>query len=386
MESVQSWIESWLPYAGVEFLGNPTAAWIAALLAATVTFVVLRVVKAIVLARLKRVAEKTSTQWDDIAIGVLEKTRSWFYLAIAVWVGSRVLELPEKVSGGLTILAIVAVILQGTAWANHTVTLWLERTRRERGESDPGAVTTLTGLSYVLRLVIWSAGLLLLLENVGVEVGPLIAGLGIGGIAVALALQNVLGDLFASLSIALDKPFVIGDFIIVGDFLGVVEKVGLKTTRIRSLSGEQLVFANSDLLSSRIRNYKRMEERRVPFVVGVTYQTPAGELEAIPGMVREIIQGLDDTRFDRAHFKGFGDSAYLFEFVYYVLSADYNQFMDVQQAINLGIVRKFEERGIEIAYPTRTLHMATPVRTEIRSRPGSDPSSDSDPEGDGDGN
>jgi small-conductance mechanosensitive channel len=196
-------------------------------------------------------------------------------------------------------------------------------------------------------------------------VTALMAGLGVGGIAVALAIQSVLGDLFASLSIALDKPFVIGDFVIVGDFMGTVERVGLKTTRIRSLSGEQLVFSNSDLLSSRIRNYKRMEERRVPFVVGVTYQTPAAELEAIPGVVRDIIESTDSTRFDRAHFKGFGDSAYLFEFVYYVLSADYAVFMDIQQAINLGIVRQFAERGIEIAYPTRTLHMATPVATEV---------------------
>ena len=155
--------------------------------------------------------------------------------------------------------------------------------------------------------------------------------------------------------------FVIGDFVIVGDFLGTIERVGLKTTRIRSLSGEQIVISNSDLLSSRVRNYKRMQERRVPFGVGVTYQTPVAKLEAIPNMAREIIEAQEDTRFDRAHFKGFGDSAYLFEFVYYILSADYNRFMDVQQAINLEICRRFEADGIDFAYPTRTVHFGNPL-------------------------
>lgn len=363
MEQLQSWIEGWLPRASAPLLGNSVAAWMAAIAAAAATFLILRVLKAVVLARLRKVAERTATPWDDIIVGLLEKTRSWFYLAVAAWVGSRFLDLSPGLTHALGVLAAVAVILQGASWANQAVTLWLTEQRAVRVETDPGSLTTLNGLSYILRLVIWSAGLLLLLDNVGIDITALVTGLGVGGIAVALAVQSILGDLFASLSIALDKPIVIGDFVVVGDFAGTVERVGLKTTRIRSLSGEQLVFSNSDLLSSRIRNYKRMQERRVPFIVGVTYQTPAAELEAIPGMVKEIIEGLENTRFDRAHFKEFGDSAYLFEFVYYVLSADFVVYRDVQQAINLGICRRFEERGIEIAYPTHTLHVATPIRT-----------------------
>ena len=377
MERLQSWIEGWLPGAGTTLLGNSAATWLAAVLVAAVTFTVLRVAKAAVLARLKVVAERTATPWDDIVVVLLEKTRSWFYLAVGLWAGSRVLTLSASLDHSLNVLVVVVLILQGVGWANRAVTLWLVEQRTTRVETDPGSITTLTGLSYVLRLVIWSAGLLLLLDNIGVDVTALVAGLGVGGIAVALAVQNVLGDLFASLSIALDKPVVIGDFVVVGDFAGTVEKVGLKTTRIRSLSGEQLVFSNSDLLGSRIRNYKRMQERRVPFTVGVTYQTPVSELEAIPGMVKEIVEGLDNTRFDRAHFKSFGDSAYLFEFVYYVLSADYVQYMDVQQAINLEICRRFEEHGIEIAYPTRTLFVAGPVRTVTQIRPGEDAHDDS---------
>ncbi len=183
------------------------------------------------------------------------------------------------------------------------------------------------------------------------------AGLGIGGIAVALAVQNILGDLFASLSIVLDKPFVIGDFIIVNEFLGTVEHIGLKTTRIRSLSGEQVIFSNADLLRSRIRNFKRMFERRVTFSIGVTYQTPSDKLERISALLKEIVVKQPKARFDRAHFKEFGDSALIYEVVYYVQNPDFNVYMDIQQAINIEIVRRFEEESIEFAYPTRTIHV-----------------------------
>jgi small-conductance mechanosensitive channel len=209
----------------------------------------------------------------------------------------------------------------------------------------------------VARLAVWSLVLLLALDNLGFNITALLAGMGIGGIAVALAAQNILGDLFASLSIVLDKPFVVGDFIVVGEQLGTVEYIGLKTTRIRSLGGEQIVFSNTDLLGSRIRNYKRMQERRVVFGFGVVYQTPHEKLQTIPGMVREIIGKLDRARFDRAHFKEYGDSSLNFEVVYYVLSADYNVYMDIQQAINLELFRRFQEDGIDFAYPTRTLYV-----------------------------
>jgi small-conductance mechanosensitive channel len=185
-----------------------------------------------------------------------------------------------------------------------------------------------------------------------------VASLGIGGIAVALAVQNILGDLFASLSITLDKPFSIGDFIVVGDFQGDVEDIGLKSTRVRSLSGEELVFANTDLLNSRIRNYKKLQERRIVFTVGVVYNTPSGKLEKIPGMLEEIIKPIPDTRFDRAHFKTLGDYSLDFEVVYYVLVPEYATYLDIQQRINLTIYKQFEDEGIEFAYPTQTVVVA----------------------------
>jgi small-conductance mechanosensitive channel len=195
------------------------------------------------------------------------------------------------------------------------------------------------------------------LDNLGVNVTALVTGLGVGGIAVALAVQNVLGDLFASLSIVLDKPFVLGDFVVVDDLLGSVEHIGLKTTRLRSLWGEQVVFSNSDLLKSRLRNFGRMAERRVSLDIGVTYQTPRAVLQAIPAIIREAIEEQVATRFDRSHFKGFGDSALTFESVYYVLSPDYNRYMDIQQAINLRIYERFESQGIGFAYPTQTVFL-----------------------------
>jgi small-conductance mechanosensitive channel len=212
-------------------------------------------------------------------------------------------------------------------------------------------------VSFVTRLGLWAVVALTALGTLGIEVTPFIASLGIGGVAVALALQNVLGDLLASLSIVLDKPFVVGDFIQVGDLSGSVEYVGLKTTRVRSLSGEQLVFSNSDLLGSRIRNYGRMSERRVAFSLGVTYDTPAPVLRRIPGLVQEAVQSRENARFDRSHLKGFGASSVDFETVYYMEVPDYATYMDTQQAINLEIFERFGAEGIEFAFPTRTIHV-----------------------------
>ena len=197
----------------------------------------------------------------------------------------------------------------------------------------------------------------MLLDNLGVNITALVAGLGVGGIAVALAVQTILGDLFASLSIVVDKPFVVGDFLIVRDLLGSVEHVGLKTKRLRSLSGEQLVFSNSDLLNSRIRNYGRMYERRVAFDIGVTYQAPREKLVKIPEIIREAVEKQQKTRFDRSHFKAYGDFSLLFESVYFVLESDYNKYMDVQQAINLYIHECFETEAIEFAYLTQTVFL-----------------------------
>jgi small-conductance mechanosensitive channel len=338
----------------IEYAGNDLFSWVMAAAAATVLFLLFSLLFRLLKSNLRRFSEKTENVADDLVVSTLESTRRFSLLIIALWGGSRFLDLGDA-ERLVNLALLIVVTLQVAIWANRAVSeyiAWFSATRRE---SDPGTVSAVQGMSFVARLFIWAVALLLVIDNLGYDVTALVAGLGIGGVAIALAVQNILGDLFASLSIVMDKPFVVGDFIIVGDLLGEVEKIGIKTTRVRSLSGEQLIFSNSDLLNSRIRNFKRMYERRVPFTFGVIYQTTPEQLEAIPPMVREIIEGIDNTRFDRAHFKGFGESAYDFEVVYYVLSPDYTVYMDIQQAINLAICRGFLERGIEFAYPTRTL-------------------------------
>lgn len=254
---------------------------------------------------------------------------------------------------------------QGAFWGSAAISFGILRYRQQKMEEDAHSVTTFTALGFILRIILWSFILLLALDNLGVKITTLVAGLGIGGIAVALAMQNLLGDLFASLSIVLDKPFVIGDFIIVDNYLGSVEYIGLKTTRVRSLSGEQLIFANSDLLKSRIRNFKRMFERRVVFSIGVIYQTPHQKLILIPKIIQEIIEGQEATRFDRAHFKEYGNFSLNYEVVYWVLNSDYNSYMDIQQAVNLEIFRRFEQEGIEFAYPTQVVYVSQEGAAEL---------------------
>ena len=261
-------------------------------------------------------------------------------------------------------MATIAALLQLGLWANSGFRCWIELYRERAMKANIGAATSIGAMAFIGQVVLWSVVLLLGLDNLGVDVTALIAGLGVGGIAVALAVQNILGDLFASLSIVIDKPFVVGDFIIVDTFAGTVEYVGLKTTRIRSLGGEQIVFANSDLLQARVRNYKRMWERRILFNFGVLYQTTPDQLEKIPVLVKTIIEQQPLARFDRAHFAKFGDSSLDYEVVYWMQDPDYTKYMDTQQAINLALVREFEAHGIGFAYPTRTLFVEGPIQVE----------------------
>jgi small-conductance mechanosensitive channel len=347
-----------MEFLQTKFLGNDILAWGIAVGIVLVVLTVTRVLKAVLVRRFASRAAKTTTELDDFLVEMVRKIRLFVLFALALYSGSLALELPERFTAWIRALTFIFFLVQLGIWGNALISFFLERYRQRHLEQDPDRVTSLRAVSFVARLTLYSIVILLALDNLpGVEITTLIAGLGIGGIAIALAVQNVLGDLFASLSIALDKPFVIGDFIIVGEFLGTVEYIGLKTTRIRSLSGEQLVFSNNDLLKSRIRNYKRMKERRILFSFGVVYQTPSEKLEKIPGFVREIVEAQEKARFDRAHFKEYGDFSLNFEVVYYVLVPDYPVYMDTQQAINLALYRKFEEEEIEFAYPTQTLYL-----------------------------
>ncbi|OGD21744.1 MAG: mechanosensitive ion channel protein MscS [Candidatus Aminicenantes bacterium RBG_13_64_14] len=339
------------------FYHNTLGKWLIALIVAAAVWLVLMILRRVVYRKVLAASRKTASPLDSTVALLIRKIKTWFSLAVAVYAGSLVLTLPRHLTVALGKLALLALLLQGAVWGSEIITFWVTQSRKKRGEGEAADAAVLGLLNFAVRAVLWTGVLLLALDNLGVHVTTLITGIGIGGVAIALAIQNILGDLFASLSIILDKPFMIGDFIIVDDFLGTVEHIGLKTTRLRSLSGEQLVFANSDLLKSRIRNYKRMAERRIVFSIGVVYQTAPEKLAGITGFIRDIIEGQPQARFDRAHFKGFGSSSLDFEIVYWVTSPDYNLYMDIQQAINLALFRRLQSEGIEFAYPTQTLFL-----------------------------
>jgi small-conductance mechanosensitive channel len=339
------------------FYGNSLVRWGIALLVLVALRVLLAIARRLVLGRLKAFAARTSTMVDDLVVDLLQRTGYLFLTFIWLRLLPLVLTLPETVTDKLVTVGFLALLGQVLIWGSGLISYLVDRHKERALERDPADATAISALGLVGKLIFYSLILLLALDNLGVNITTLVAGLGISGIAVALAAQNILGDLFASLSIVFDKPFVLGDFVIIGDYMGTVEKIGLKTTRVRSLSGEQIIFSNTDLLNSRIRNYKRMFERRIAFSFGVVYQTPHEKLARIPAMVQEIIEKQENTRFDRAHFRQFGDSSLDFEAVYYVLVPDYNVYMDLQQTINLTLFKRFEEEAIEFAYPTRTLHV-----------------------------
>jgi small-conductance mechanosensitive channel len=339
------------------FYGNDWSAWLIAAGVGIAVLAGLTTIRWVAGTRLAALARRTDNDYDDVVASVVERTRPFFLLAAAIYAASNMLVLPSPARRIIDAIAVVALVVQGALWGNAAITQIVKRQVRRRAAEDAAGATTVSALGFLGRVALWSVLLLLGLDNLGVDITALVAGLGISGIAVALALQNVLGDLFASLAIVLDKPFVLGDFIIVDELMGTVEYVGLKTTRVRSLSGEQIVFANADLLDSRIRNFKRMYERRVVFGLGVTYDTPRETMVRIPTMIREIVEAQEGVRFDRAHFKAYGAFSLDIEVVYYVLSPDFGVYMDAQQAINLEIMRSFEAEEIEFAFPTQTLHL-----------------------------
>jgi small-conductance mechanosensitive channel len=338
--------------------GNSLTTWLLAVGVVSLVVSIVLFARGIVRRNYARMAQTEQVEFAEVPLQVVSRTSTLFVILVGLFAGLQIFEMPERVDNIAKTIVVVAVFWQIGIWISTAAIAWIELKRRRSLTTDRAAVGSLTIISVVVRTVIWAVVLLLTLDNLGVNITTLVAGLGIGGIAVALAVQNVLGDLLASLSITLDKPFVVGDFLIVDDFMGSVEYIGIKSTRLRSLSGEQIVMANADLLGSRVRNYGRMHERRVVFNIGITYETPREQVEAIPQLIRDIVTSQEKVRFDRCHFAKFGAASLDYEAVYYVLSADFNQYMDIQQRINLEILKTFEERKIEFAYPTQKLWLA----------------------------
>lgn len=341
---------------GWSIAGNSVRSWLIALATVLVVTWGAYFVKKLMIRLLKPRAEQTRNHWDDHLVNLIQSTKSILFFAIGVSLGANAVRLSHPVHQTLHDFLILTIFYQVGLWANRAITLalnfWIHRIEGEVGEASAFFTA-----GVLARVFVWMILLLLALQNMGVNITTLIAGLGVGGIAIGLALQQVAGDMFASLAIVLDKPFVIGDFIALDTFAGTIERVGIKTTRLRSLSGEELIFPNTDMVKGRVHNYRRMTERRVVLGFGVTYDTDVAKLEAVPDMVRDIIAKIPQTRFDRANLKAFGASSLDFEVVYYVLSPDYYLFMDTQEHVNLELIRRFRDIGVEFAFPTQTLYV-----------------------------
>jgi small-conductance mechanosensitive channel len=359
-----------------KLLGIPVGRWAVFLALTLVGFLVLRVLVSAARSRLKARCGLTEPTLNDYLLQLLERTWTLSLLAGAAVVALDCGALrPAEGAGGrgveatVRLLALLLIFVQLGVWGTGLIDTALHRGFRYANFTETAAQTAFGVVRFFALVALWTSVTILVLSACGVEVTPLLAGLGVGGIAVGFALQKILGDIFCSVAIVLDRPFEVGDFIITGDHMGTVERIGVKTTRVRSLEGEQIIFPNSNLLDSRIRNCKRMTERRVVFSFAMPYATPVAALERIPGLVKEIIQGIERTRFDRAHFAAFGDSALHFEVVYYVLDPDYNLSMDIQQQINLALFRQLDERGVSFAFPSRRLYVegtGVPLRTQVQ--------------------
>jgi small-conductance mechanosensitive channel len=351
------------------FLGNAPWRWLVAGAVAFGILFVLLLLRRLASKQYARFAATPQDEFLEVPLHVASRTKVWFLLIVSLFLGLLTLELPQKAAHVMFTLFTVACFWQIGVWATTALLAVLERKQRHALEADRAAAGSLGIIGFMGRLTIWALVLLLTLDNLGIEIKPLLAGLGIGGIAVALAAQNILGDLFASLSITLDRPFVIGDSLQVDNFNGTVEYIGVKSTRLRSVNGELIIIPNSNLVASRIRNNTRATERRVVFTISVGQETPLAQLQKIPGLIRSLIEAHPDVRFDRSHFAKIAAASFDFEAVYIVETTDYVRHMDILQEINLKLVEGFEKEGIAFAYPVQRLYLEQqqPVQSQLVS-------------------
>ncbi|HEX2493197.1 MAG TPA: mechanosensitive ion channel family protein [Steroidobacter sp.] len=343
------------------FFGNTTGRWIVAGTIALAALIALLLLRRLIRSHYRRLLATPQTELMELPLRVASRTTGAFLLMAALFAGLQALELPARSARFALTVFTIAAFWQIGLWATTAVLASLDRKRSKTLTVDRAAASSLGIIGFIARATIWSFVLLLTLDNLGIEIKPLLAGLGIGGIAVALAAQNILGDLFASLSIALDKPFVVGDSLTVDEFTGTVEYIGVKSTHLRSVSGEQIIMTNANLLGSRIRNHARLSERRVVLNISAAPETSRAQLQKIPGMVRTLIQTQKDARFDRAHFTRIGPASLDFEVVYFVTTPDYTRHMDIQQDVQLGLIDAFDAESIRFAYPQHGVVIKTPA-------------------------
>jgi len=321
---------------------------------------VFRLIQFVVVQRLEVLAQSTKNDVDDTVILAVKGINAFVFSLVALYIALLPFALPPTLAVCLRAVVLVAVVWQlikiATQFIGYAVSRWVEIDADNDGEIDPSAATASDLIRLITGIVLWVFSAIFILSNLGIEVTSLIAGLGIGGIAVAFALQGVLSDLFASFSIYFDKPFRLGDFVVIGTDSGTVEKIGIKSTRIRTLQGQELVVSNAELTTARVENYKKMQKRRIVVTFGITYETPHDKVCLVNSIVEGIFIGIENTDLDRVHFTTFADSSLLFEVVYFVQSSSYNEYLNIQQAFNFALMEKFATQDIKFAYPTQMVY------------------------------
>jgi len=337
------------------YIGNTLGEYIVAVGVLVGVVAILKLVQVIIIARLRALSQRTKTDIDDTLVAMLDTIKPPLYIFLGIYTGLRILTIHSVVQKGLDILLLVWVVYQLILMAQVAVDFVLKKSTEKIGRENKNALRFLGNIGKTL---LWAVGILIILQNLGVNISALVAGLGIGGIAIALALQSILGDLFSSFSIVFDKPFVVGDVIKIGTTSGEVEKIGIKTTRIRSPHGEEIIISNAELTNAQIKNLGRLKERRVTLKFGVLYDTPKEKFEKIPDMIKGIINSVGNCRFHRAHFVNFGDSALEFQVTYHIESDNYGIYLDRQQEVNFSVKNLFEKEGIGMAYPTQTIYLS----------------------------
>ncbi|MBD3330050.1 mechanosensitive ion channel [Candidatus Peregrinibacteria bacterium] len=320
------------------------------------TLIVIKIFKAIILKRLNFLCDKTKNDFDDFLIKIIKKINWFFYFIVAFYFAVQPLSFSNDIRLVIKAVFLVVVIYQAIQSLGLFIEYWLAKFSSKQDSKEETARATFMGVNIIVKILLWLVGIILILSNLGVNITSLVASLGIGGIAVALAAQNILGDVFSSFIIYFDKPFEIGDYVVLGTDDGIVERIGLKTTRIRTLQGEELVISNQELTSSRIHNYKKMQRRRIVFNFGVVYEISNEKLKKIPSIIKDIINEIELAQLDRVHFKEFGESALNFEVAYFIDSPEYSVNLDKRQELNLKLKDVFEKEGIDFAYPTQTVY------------------------------
>ena len=342
-------------------LGNPLTGWLTAAIVAAAVWTALWILRQIIASRYQRYAGQRNPTLIRLVAYLIGSTRQILFAAIALYAAREFLTLPDKIQQALSAVSLMLVLIQVGLWAARALSFYLQMKELERG-ADRVFSGSLDIINFVARMLIWSLLILVALDNLGVNITALLAGLGVGGVAVALALQNVLGDLFASLSIALDKPFVVGDNLTIDTCIGRVEHIGIKTTRLRSDSGEQIILSNADILKSRIRNFGRLQEQRVLATIRLPYGTPTDKLKGVPELLAGIVREQPHARFERCHLKTLGESAFQFELSYFAQQPAVNPLLDLQQAVNFRIIDELRRSGVEFAYPTQLVMLQEPTR------------------------